>query len=145
MTATYVHPGVDAINLVRWYLGDTATDDDGNIANPLVTDAEIIFALAQKNDNAKTAAAFCARYAATRLIHEPQSLRLLDFSISGGASARDIADRYIDLADRLESEAMRAGIYAGGISVSDKAANRANTDVDQPAFRRGMHDYDGAD
>lgn len=146
MTATYSYPGADPINLVRWYLGDTATGDDGIVDNPLVTDAEIVFALSQKNDDAKAAAAFAARYASIKLIHEPKSVRLLDFSgSSGGGSAKELAAWYLDLAERLERETTRPGIYAGGISVSDKDAVESDTDRAPPAFYRGMHDYEGGD
>lgn len=142
--ATYQHPGASNVHLVRWYLGDTQTNGDTDaVVDPLVTDLEIIFALQQKSDNAKAAAAFCARYAATKLIHEPQSVRLLDFSASsGGSTAKEIADRYLKLAEQLEREDKRAGIYAGGISVTGKEANEANTDIVQPAFKRGIHDFD---
>lgn len=36
-----------------------------------------------------------------------------------------------------------AGIYAGGISVADKAAKEADTDRVGSFFRRGMHDFPG--
>jgi hypothetical protein len=143
--ATYVWPGHSDINLVRWYLGDTATSSSEEVADPLVTDLEITFALQQKSNDAKAAAAFCARYASVKLLRgDAQSVRLLDFSASGMTSAKDAADYYLKLAERLEREDQRAGIYAGGISVSEKEANRSDTDIAQPAFRRGMHDYNGS-
>ena len=138
--ATYEWPGNSLTDAVRWYLGDT------DVTAPLVTDTEIIFALNQKNSEPQAAAAFCARFASIKLLREPESVRLLDFAASqGGASMRELADRYYELALYLESGApgSRPGIYAGGISVGDKQANAQNTDVVQPAFRVGMHDYDG--
>jgi hypothetical protein len=142
--AFYIDPAADPIQLVRWYLGDTATGDDGiSLENPLVSDLEIEFALSQNGDDAKAAAAFCARYAAVKLLHQPQSVRLLDFSASLGTSLKELAEHYLKLAERLEREVARPNIYAGGLSVSEKFSVEQNTDRVAPFFRRGMHDYDG--
>ena len=141
--AYYTSPSNDDLQLVRWYLGDTVTGDDSQVDNPLVTDTEIAFALTQKSDP-KAAAAFCARYASVKLLREPSSVRLLDFAAEAGTTAKDAADYYLKLAERLEREAVRAGIYAGGLSIAEKEAARADTDLVQPAFRRGIHDIDGS-
>jgi hypothetical protein len=141
----YVHPSGSDTQRVRWYLADTAVGEDGvTVVDPLVTDLEIEFALGEKGGDAKAAAAFCFRYAATKLLREPSSVRLLDFSMETGSSARDIAEAYLRLAERLEREVARPNLYAGGISVSDKETVEQNTDRVAPFFKRGMHDYPGA-
>ena len=145
MTSLYVHPEGSDIQKVRWYLADTAVGEDGvTVVDPLVTDLEIEFALSEKGNDPKAAAAFCFRYAATKLLREPDQVRLLDFSMGSASSAKDIADFYFRMAERLEREVARPNIYAGGISVSDKETVEQNTDRVAPFFKRGMHDYPGA-
>jgi hypothetical protein len=141
----YVNPKNSDRQKVRWYLGDTAVGSDGvTVADPLVTDLEIEFALQETGNDPKAAAAFCARYAAVKLLRsETQEIRLLDFSASTAVSAKDAADYYLELADRLEHESRRGGIYAGGLSVAEKSADAADTGLVQPFFRRGLHDYEG--
>lgn len=54
-------------------------------------------------------------------------------------SYQERAERWLKLADRYEEKmVLEAGPYAGGISKSDKEANRLDSDRPTNAFRRGM-------
>jgi hypothetical protein len=66
-----------------------------------------------------------------------------DLSISYGR----VAENYRKLGQQIERRAATAaasvGPYAGGIYISDKQIDEDNADLVKPAFKRGMHDYDG--
>lgn len=144
--AHYIDPRSDLRQRVRWYLGDTDTTSNEQVVDPLVTDVEIEFALGENSNNVIKAAAFCARYASMKLLRgDVYAVKLLDFSATSGGnmSAKDLSDKYLELATRLESESHPPGIYAGGISIADKETTAANSDRVAPFFHRNMHDYPG--
>lgn len=56
------------------------------------------------------------------------------------------AGGWLDLSKRLRRKGLSSvSVYAGGISVSDKTAQTADSDWDQPANRLGMFDYETQD
>lgn len=118
------------LNSVRLLLGDTDTNDQQ------VQNEEVIFALAQSNNNIYYAAAWCARTIASKYA------RKVNTSLDGALSAdySDLSKQYAGLADTLEYQGKKAGatigIKAGGISKTAVDGVRANTDRIQPSFRR---------
>lgn len=64
-----------------------------------------------------------------------------DLEIDEGA-----AGGWLDLSKALRLRGIRSvSVYAGGISVSDKATQQADSDWDQPANKLGDFDYQGDD
>ena len=135
MTGCTTDPRVSDRDAVRFLIGDTDVD------NPLFSVGEVQYALQRKNNSIKRAAAFLARQLAGTLPLRFTGYALADYRDPNGA---DMAKAYMALATRLEAEAIAelgaAGIYAGGISQSDKDSVESNTDRVAPSFEMGMHD-----
>ena len=118
------------LNSVRLLLGDTDTNDQQ------VQNEEIIFALAQANNNIYYAAAWAARTIAS------QYARRVNTSLYGALSAdySNLSKQYSVLADNLEYQGKKSGatvgIKAGGITKTAVDGVRANTDRIAPSFRR---------
>lgn len=126
-------PGASPKDEVRFLVADTDPGD------PIVSDEEILFMLAEEGSPLKAAAGLAEvlafRYA-----------RVCDTAIGDyRVSLSQVAERYRLLAKELESEAglVSAIPYAGGISASDKKRQEEDTDRVEPAFRRGMFERDG--
>ena len=118
------------LNSVRLLLGDTDTNDQQ------VQNEEIVFALAQANNNIYYASAWAARTVAA------QYARKVNTQLDGALSAdySDLSKHYASLAESLEYQGKKAGavvgIKAGGITKTAIDAVRANTDRIAPLFRR---------
>lgn len=118
------------VNAVRLLLGDTDTNDQQ------VQNEEVLFGLAQNNNNIYYAAAWCARTVSA------QYARKVNTSIDNAVSAdySDLSTHYSKLAENLEYQGKKSGatvgVKAGGITVSDIDAVRANTNRITPSFRR---------
>ena len=118
------------INTVRLLLGDTDSNDQQ------VQNEEIIFALAQTNNNVYYAAAWCARIVSAKYS------RKVDTSIDNAISAdySNLSVQYQKLAESLEYQGKKSGavvgIKAGGITKSGVDAIRSNTNRITPSFRR---------
>ena len=112
---------------VRLLIGDTSSGDQ------LLQDEEIDWQLSQHGGILYTASA-CAEDVAAKFTRKP--------NISEGGFRVDAAAQsqaYEKLAKRLKRQAsMGANPYAGGISVSDKQTQEADTDRVIPSFRRDM-------
>ena len=114
---------------IRFLIGDTKESD------PLLSDGEIKWALAQRS-SIYGAAAFCCRSLATRFAREVDNvvneMHLL-------YSQRMKAFRAMAL-DYEGQSSMRGGAlpFAGGISISEKVQNANNPDLVEPAFQIGM-------
>ncbi len=123
------------LDWIRFQIQDTGPDSDSG--EPwYFTDEEIagIFAI----HGTKLAAAVDILYTwARRLAHSP-NFRIGRFSEDYATAAKTLNDKAAEL-DKMLSTAT-SGLYAGGVSVADKAAKRANTDRTQGAFRRGRFD-----
>lgn len=116
---------------VRYLVGDTKPTDQQ------VQDEEILFALTQRPSIYGAAAIVC-RSLASRLSREAD---VVDKDLRTQLSAR--AKAYSLRASEYEVKAsVRGGAvpYAGGISISDKVMNEADTDRVQPAFTIDMDD-----
>lgn len=131
------------LNATRLLLGDT------NSSDPQVQDDEVIFALAQVNDNVYYAAAWLARAIAAK--YSRQVTTELDGQLSVEYS--DLAKQYYTLSDDLEYQGTKAGgglgIKAGGITKTDIEIAREQTNRVKPSFTRDRFwnppSYDGMD
>jgi hypothetical protein len=123
------------LNAVRLLIGDTDTNDQQ------VQDEEIVFGLAQANNNVYSAGAWVCRTIAAKYS------RNVDSEISGALkeSASQLQDHYNSLADNLEYQGQKLGglgIAAGGIKVSTVDGVRANTDRVKPEFNKDQFKID---
>lgn len=134
MTFTYSgNPSASNLDAVRFLVGDTDS------ADVQAQDAEISWAITQaattRGAAAVIAEALAAKYA--RLT----SMSVGDLSINYAQRQ----EQYSALAVKLRSdEATRGAVpFCGGISQSQKESVEEDSDRVRPAFRRGMHDYEG--
>jgi len=123
------------LNAVRLLIGDTDTNDQQ------VQDEEIVFGLAQANNNVDSAGAWVCRTIAAKYS------RNVDSEISGALkeSASQLQDHYNSLADNLEYQGQKLGglgIVAGGIRVSTVDGVRANTNRVKPEFNKDQFKID---
>ena len=123
------------LNAVRLLIGDTDTNDQQ------VQDEEIVFGLAQANNNVYSAGAWVCRVIAAKYS------RNVDSEISGALkeSASQLQDHYNSLADNLEYQGQKLGglgIAAGGIKVSTVDGVRANTNRVKPEFNKDQFKID---
>ena len=118
------------LNTVRLLVGDTDTNDQQ------VQNEEIIFALTESSNNIYNAAGWAARTIAS------QYSRRVNTQLDGALSAdySDLAAQYYKLAEDLEYRGKTTGavlgVAAGGITISDINAVRANTNRVEASFRR---------
>ena len=118
------------LNVVRLLVGDTDTLDQQ------VQNEEVTFALSQTSDNVYAAAGWTARTIASKYS------RRVDSQLDGALSAKysDLAEHYFKLAEDLEyrgkTEGAVLGVAAGGLTISDIQAVRANTNRVEGSFRR---------
>jgi hypothetical protein len=123
------------LNAVRLLIGDTDTNDQQ------VQDEEIVFGLAQANNNVYSAGAWVCRTIAAKYS------RNVDSEISGALkeSASQLQDHYNSLADNLEYQGQKLGglgISAGGIKVSTVDGVRTNTNRVKPEFNKDQFKID---
>ena len=130
--ATNLTTDTDAgrLNSVRLLLGDTDTTDQQ------LQNEEITFSLAQSNDNIYFAAAWSAKNIASLYA------RRVTTDLSGALSANysDLIKHYTALSENLEYQGKKAGavigVKAGGLTISQVEAVRANTNRIDGSFRR---------
>ena len=133
MTWTYSSTsGLDR-DYVRLRIGDTVT------ADPLLTDEEIAALVTNEGDKHLAAAAAADTLAA-------QFARKVDKTVGKLSISNSQAFTHFSaLAKRLRSEiTMTGGLYAGGISVSDKNEDKSDSDRVDPAFFVGQFEYPGS-
>jgi len=123
---------------IRALIRDTSTSTAVN----LLTDNEVAW-LEADYPNVYYAAAAGADMIASGKGDAVFQKKVGDLALSMGAPKAGIAEQYRMLAARLRMTAASRGVkpYTGGISVSDKDTQRADTDWDQPAAAIGMNDY----
>ena len=125
-------PGASDLDEVRFLIGDTDTDDQQ------LSDEEINYLLTS------TGSVQAAALGAARSLWAKYS-RLVD------QKTGDIDIKYSQRKDAYAAliRQLQLGMlpvpYAGGISEDDKQVDEADSDVVQPAFTRGMMEYDGTD
>jgi hypothetical protein len=137
MAWTYSDPTASDKDAVRFLVGDTDAND------PLVTDEEIEFYIAEFPSSWYHAAAEVAESIAAKFSRE--------VSHSGDGlsySAEQLQANYAALAERLRKQARRrfrsgAGPYVGGISHREREMADADMDKIPSAFRSEMHDHPG--
>jgi len=129
---TYADPALDAIQAVRFYVGDTDYSDQ------LLSDQEIEFALSIRSDNALRAAIVCSGALAARFARE-SSYRIGQVSETFKQKSEAYERRESDLRNMLALSG-GDGPYAGGISVSDVSNQEADADRVKGQFSIGMHD-----
>jgi hypothetical protein len=118
------------LNSVRLLVGDTDTTDQQ------VQNEEITFALAESSNNIYNAAGWTARTIAS------QYSRRVNTTLDGALKAdySDLAAQYFKLAEDLEYRGKTTGavlgVAAGGLTISDVNAVRANTNRIEASFRR---------
>jgi hypothetical protein len=126
-------PGGSDIDAVRFLTRDT-TDP------PYNTDEEITWLISQEGNRYLAAAAAAEQIA---LKFSTQATKTVgDLSISAG----DRAQQYAELSKSLRLRALRHSPptpYQAGQTSDDKDTDRDDTDLIQPAFRRGVHDNPG--
>ncbi len=130
------NPASSSLDMVRFLLGDTDTDAE------LLTDQEIEALLTVYNDDVYATAVACAWSLAGKYARKVDR-SVGDLRISYGQTA----DNFRALATQLENQGATSSEgfrpYAGGISISDKQNQDADTDRVVPAFKRGTHDDTG--
>lgn len=117
---------------VRFLVQDTDSDDQ------LASDEEILFTLDEAGDNIYRAAsivcsAVSLQFAKQITINDTRGLAF-DPAMQ--------ADKYEALAKKWDQKALMSGgvgIFAGGISVSDKQTREEDTDRVQPGFTTELH------
>lgn len=131
------NPLDDDLNWIRWRVGDTNPDEW------LQTDAEIDAAIDLAANKFDAAVQVCEAIAA-------KFARLYSVSLSspGGVNhSNNYAqkyDHYVALAEKIRGETARTvKPVVGGLTLSDKEANAANTDLIPPPFWRGQFDNRG--
>jgi hypothetical protein len=145
MTWTFTNnPSNSNRDLVRILIQDT------NTSAQLLTDEYIDYTLSLK-PSAYLAASLCAEtlmnstaaasaFLASNVVKKKVGdLELTYQSGGGGGGARS---HYQQLAASLRRQAgYKVSPFAGGISQDDKNTQESDSDWDQPAFSRGMHDH----
>ena len=134
MTWSYSSALTTNVDKVRWLCGDRDTNDQ------LIENEEITFALSESGNNLYRAAAMACRAIAAKLFNS------LTLDKAPGSVSYDAAERaqgFLDLAAELETKATMsgsaAGIFAGGISISDKQTREDDTDRVRPGFTSDLH------
>lgn len=124
--------------VVRLLSGQTSSQDD-----ELLYDSEITWTLTQFGNVYEAAALGCdilsAKYAAN-----PEQEKVGQLGLTWGSRARTYAEKATALR-ALRQRVSGAGVYVGGVSVTDKQIDQNNTDVVSPAFTVGMDDNPSAD
>jgi hypothetical protein len=117
---------------VRHKIGDTNSND------PLLTDAEVNYELAQRG-NVLAASYHCVQAILARFARDS------DRSNLGMNSSRSQKfQQYKDLLGQLEAELQGgAEVFFGGTSLADKDSVNSDDDYVQSAFARGDDDNDG--
>jgi hypothetical protein len=134
-------PRVDAAT----YSGDPAASDrdrvrfevgDTDCSAPILRDAEIDALIADSGHVILAASQAAEKIAAKYAIK-------VDCSIGSTRKAwSQLFTHYSKLAKTLKAKGARASVlpYVGGLSEDEKAADKEETDLVQPAFEVGMHD-----
>lgn len=122
------------LNVVRFLVGDTDTDDQ------FLQDEEINFALGQNNNNVYYSAAYCARTIGSKLARE------VDVQLDGALSESrsSLSTQFYMLAEQLEYQAKKSGstlgLSAGGINLNNVKTTLLSPTRVPSAFRMGQFD-----
>lgn len=130
-------PANNPLDEVRFLVGDT----DLNVEE--LTDDEVQYLLADRHGNVLEAAARAAETLASKYSNAVVEKQVGPLRLSSGTRGLTKAERYLKLAKHLWAKAFSRSVtpYAGGISVTDKNARRADTDRVKPTFARDQMRY----
>jgi len=133
MTWSYSAPTTDK-DKVRWLCGDTDTNDQ------LVQDEEIAFALSDAGNDLRRAAATVCDAIALKFANS-LALDKAPGSVSWDAAERAelFSKRAADLRQQATTSGASAGIFGGGISLSDKQNREGDIDRVRPSFTSNLH------
>ena len=129
---TYADPALDDVSAVRYYVGDTDTEDR------LIGDEAVDYALTNNADDPLRASIEICGVLAARFARE-SSYRIGQVSETFKQKSEAYERRVRSLTDLLNRRG-GSGPYAGGISVTDKETQEADTDRPTSVFTVGMHD-----
>jgi len=124
-------PSASDLDWIRFQIGDT------DATAQVFSDEEILGILSDQG-NKNDAAAFLLRRRAQDLAATP-NFRIGRFSEDFGTAAARLEEKADALA--AANAAKHVGLFAGGISESDRAAREADADRTSPAFTKDMHDF----
>lgn len=132
MSYTYAgNPYASPVHETHYRLGNT------DPSNPIATDEEAAFALAEHRGNTYLAAAALAESKALEFVHRPALVRRGDTT----RMHQNQAQNFLALAQmlRLQASLRTTTVYAGGLAVGEKQAARADTGTVQPFARKDLH------
>jgi hypothetical protein len=134
MSWTYSgNPAASDLDRLRFELGDTVA------ATPLLANEEINFIIAQESKWARRIARGL-RSIGHKLLQQP------NFGLDRWREDRhQVAQSFLTRADELEKTGRMAGVYAGGISTSDKDTQKDDEDYDKPFASLTMDEDESAE
>lgn len=128
------NPAASTLDKVRFLIGDTDSTDQQ------LSNEEINAALVDAGDDPYVAAIICVE-ALIAKFSRYVTKSVGDLSVSYGDRVKQFQSLLMSL--RRRSTLQLCTPYAGGISVSDKQIDEADSDRVAPSFYMGMHDTDG--
>jgi hypothetical protein len=133
MSFTYTPGEATTLNDIRFLIGDT---DPLAMLDLRLEDEEIARIIALRGANVYRAAAAAARQLAGKFGRKPEGTQGNERIVP-----TDRATHMRRLAKELEALAdSGCSPAAGGLSIAQKETSAANTDLPEPAFKRGMLD-----
>ena len=138
MSYTYSgNPSSSKVDETHYRLGNT------NPANPIATDEEVRFALANNGGNTWLAAAEIAENKSMEFLWQPTRVIRSDGS---GVHRDNQADHFMVMARQLRLNATIATVtpgYVGGLSQSEHDADAQEAGLRQPFARKHLHEPPG--
>jgi hypothetical protein len=122
---------------VRFLVGDTST------TKPDLTDSQIVYLLDEQGGAILRAAARAAETLSAKYSKSATERQVGPLMLRFGSRQKSIAEDFAALARLLWKRAnmVSEGIFAGGISRTDKAVRELAPDRVRPAFKRRMQEY----
>ena len=133
MAYTYSgNPSSSLTDEVHFRLGNT------DPSNCIATDEECAFALAEHRGNTYLAAAMLAESKGMEFLYKPSTVKRGERTVSYA----DMANHFLTLAKQLRNNASLATttLYAGGLDVGEKEAERRDTSLTQPFASKHLHE-----
>lgn len=130
MAATYSgNPASSARDLLRFKIGDTA------VASALLEDEELDYVISVQGTLVRQIAD-CFEAIGHKLLQQP------NFALDKWREDRHaVAESFIKRAQELRKRGAAAGLYAGGLTKTDKASREEDTDRVQPFAYMGMDEF----
>lgn len=123
-------PTSSALDALRFHIGDTES------ATPLLSNEEINYVLAN-NASLNRQLAACFETIGRKLLQRP------NFALDKWREDRhEVAKSFLEQAKELRKKSAAQGIYAGGISKTDKETREEDTDRDAPFATLDMDEFE---